>query len=157
MLLPTLLPRFAASLRPPRSRALPLAVAVACALASIGCGDKTKAESASLLRLVDDLRLASNAAKREPLERLRATPCTAPELCAVRDACVDAWSHHVRANELSAEIRKRIEPGPAPLSAPDREDLARKLLEANIELEQGKELMATCDSRVADLRIKRKL
>jgi len=132
------------------------ALGVAAALLT-GCPDSGKAEASSLVRIVDDLRSAPNDAKRAPLDRLRAAPCTAPDVCAVRDACVDAFSHHVRATDMTAEIRKRMEPGPAPLSGPDREDLARKLLEANIELEQGKELMAACDSRTTDLRIRRKL
>lgn len=139
------------------SAPIAIALLVVHTLLLTGCPDSSRAEASSLLRLVDDLRSAPNDAKRVPLDRLRAAPCTAAEVCAVRDACADAFSHHVRATDITAEIRMRMEPGPAPLSGADRDDLTRKLLEANIELEQGQELMAACDSRVTDLRIKRKL
>jgi hypothetical protein len=125
----------------------------------LGCADnKEKSEASAVLRLIDAVRMAPNELKREPFERLSATPCTAADVCAARKACVEAFSHHVRSTELTSELQQSLA-GDAGrrLTEEERTSLGRKLLEANLELEQGRELQPTCDQRASDLRFRRKL
>lgn len=115
------------------------------------CSDNTeKSESATLLRVVSDLQQADNDRKRPQLERLRAVPCTKPEVCKARDACVDAFEHHVRGVELGQSLRVQLDAGG------DR-DPAALLLEMNVEVEAGRAAMPSCETGVASLRRKHKL
>ena len=135
------------------------ALLAASLLALLGCADsKAKSEASRFARLVDAVRSAPNDFKRTPFDQLRAFACSAPDVCAARKACVDAFEHHVRGIELTAELRKRMASGNiADLPEQDRQTLGRKLLEANIELDQGREMQPTCDQLVTDMRIRRRL
>ena len=125
----------------------------------LGCADsKGKSEASQLARLVDSVRAAPNDQKRAPFDQLRAFNCTAPDVCAARKACLESFEHHVRGIELTSELQKRVSASkPGALSDEERQDLGRKLLEANIELDQGKELQPTCDQLVTDMRIQRRI
>ena len=131
--------------------------AVACLL--IGCADShQKAEAASVLRLIDTIRMAPVGAKRHPLDQLRSSSCSAADVCAARDACLSAFSHQVRASQLTSEIQSALRSaGDAALPEQEREPLAHKLVEANVENEQGRLLMPDCERAVTNLRIRRKL
>lgn len=132
------------------------ALAAPALLASLlGCADgRAKSEAAAILRQVDLLRMADNHAKRQPLDQLRALPCTAPDRCDARDRCAAAFHHHVRGVELSTEVEHALKAGIAPDS---RDEIARKLLEASVENEQGQHAMPACEKAVADLRVKFRL
>jgi hypothetical protein len=139
---------------------MPWALCIALLAALTGCADsKAKSESAAFIHLLDTLRLASNDAKRPHLEQLRAFSCSVPQVCEARDACVLAFSHHVRGTELTAEIQASLAAAAAAdaaLPQTTRDSLARTLLEANLENEQGNALMPACDQAAVHLRIGRK-
>ena len=121
-----------------------------------GCGGgAAKAEAANLVRLVTELREAPNQLKRGPLDRLAAMPCTAKDVCEARDACSDAYRHHVRGIELGARIRGALD-GPDAASA-GPEELGFRLLEMNAEIEAAKDRMPNCDDRVMALRLAQKV
>jgi hypothetical protein len=126
------------------------AVLLACVAS---CGrDSSKKEASALVRVVTDLRMADNERKRSPLEQLRAMTCHDPEVCKVRDACVQAFDHHVRGVELGARLRQHLD-----RDAGTPEERAALLLEMNLEVEDGQKAMPFCEQGVADLRRKHKL
>jgi hypothetical protein len=134
-----------------------LRVACLCLALSVllGCADgKAKSEAAGILRQVDAMRMAPNDAKRHPFEQLRALPCGGQDRCDARDLCTAAFDHHLRGIELSAEVERALKAG---IDPDHRQDVARKLLEANVENEQGQQAMPACEKAVADLRIKYRL
>jgi hypothetical protein len=124
-------------------------------LVLLGCADgKAKSEAAAILRQVDALRMVANDAKRQPFEQLRALPCSGPDRCEARDHCTASFSHHLRGLELSAQVERALKAG---IPQDRRDEIARMLLEANVENEQGQQAMPACERAVADLRIKYRL
>ena len=71
--------------------------AVVLALAGIACESSAerKAEAAAVNHAITSLRDADNAKKRDFLGALRALTCSAPDVCAVRSACLAAYELHV--------------------------------------------------------------
>lgn len=115
-----------------------------------------KRETAILVRTVTALRAADNAHKTAPLEQLRSMPCSAPAVCQARDACIEAFEHHVRGVQLGARLRNELAQHDA-ASPPAAHDTAALLLEMNVEVEEGRKLMPDCEQRVASLRIRHRL
>lgn len=63
-------------------------------MASIGCGQsgsEKRAEVKSISQAVDRLRQAPNAEKAPKLSELSRLPCSLPDVCALRDRCVQAY------------------------------------------------------------------
>lgn len=141
----------------PRGALLTIAAAVALGFGAPSCAkDSEKSEASTLVRLVTELRMADNAHKRAPLDRLRSMPCSAPRVCQARDACARAFEHHVRGVELGARIRNLLassDAGPPP----PNQDPEALLLEMNLEVEEGRKLMPDCEERVASLRSRHRL
>jgi hypothetical protein len=113
-----------------------------------------KEEAANVVRVVTDLRMADNENKRSPLEHLRSLPCKTTEVCETRNACVEAFEHHVRGVELGARLKNRLTQDASPVR-PD--DDAALLLEMNLEVEEGRKAMPLCEQKVAALRRQHKL
>jgi hypothetical protein len=63
----------------------------------VGCPEAAgeKSEAAAVSRAVNSLREAENEKKPELLGALRATECSAPDVCRVRSACLVAYELHV--------------------------------------------------------------
>jgi hypothetical protein len=104
---------------------------------------------------VEQLRNASNEHKSQPLETLRGCRCSTPELQGARDACIDAYSHHVLGVQIGQRIRASLDG--ASDSAVSAAPLQQQLLEMNLEIEEGRARMPLCDERVVQLRLKYKL
>ncbi len=132
-----------------------LTIAAGVTLAALSCTSaKGKEEAANVVRVVTELRMADNDRKRGPLEHLRSLPCKTTEVCEARDACVEAFAHHVRGVEIGARLKSRL----AQDASPDRpDDDAALLLEMNVEVEEGRKAMPLCEQRVAALRRQHKL
>ncbi|MBN2194263.1 MAG: hypothetical protein JW751_15710 [Polyangiaceae bacterium] len=62
-----------------------------------GRGPTARAEADAVVRAVAVLRDAPNAEKAALLPPLAAVDCTAPDVCALRNACLDAYRLHVGA------------------------------------------------------------
>ncbi len=132
---------------------------VALLAALFGCADpRPKAEAAALAHCVDQLRLADNDHKNQPLANLRSLGCTVPDVCAARDACVDAYAHHVRGIELGHTIKKALDQDAdsGTDAGPSGPALQQLLLEMNIEIEEGNQRMPLCDQRVTELLLRPK-
>ncbi len=125
-------------------------LAIALLLACSCRGDPAKDQAAALVRLVSDLRDAPNAAKRGPLDRLQAMTCSFSDVCEAQAACVDAYKHHVHGIEIGAHLHD------VDASAPGQDEstgLTMRLLEMNLEIEEGKSRMPLCEEKMAALRV----
>jgi hypothetical protein len=121
-----------------------LAVAV---VALAGCDEKeraTRSEAAGVSRAVDAVRSAENAQKSAPLDALRRTPCSAPEVCAVQSYCVAAYEKHVAALGLVDEAKATVATAPA-------EKVAATLTAAETALGQAKTMTDECATRQGEL------
>jgi hypothetical protein len=140
--------------RRPR-RTSPAVVGIIALLAACSCrGDPARDQASTLVRLVNDLREAPNPAKRGPLDRLKSMTCSFPDVCEAQAACVDAFQHHVHGIELGAQLHA------VDASAPDQDEsagLAMRLLEMNLEIEEGKARMPLCEEKMAALRVAHKV
>lgn len=135
-------------------------VFAAClALRLVACNENSeKGEAANIVRVVTDLRMADNDQKQGPLDQLRTLPCKSKEVCGTRDACVQAFDHHVRGLQLGARLRRML--GSDASAVPEAgidDDAAALLLEMNLEVEEGRKAMPTCEQRVASLRRRHRL
>jgi hypothetical protein len=108
-----------------------------------------------VLHVLEQLRNAPNDHKDGPLANLRACPCSTPEVCEARDACIDAFGHHVLGVQLGQKIRAALD-GPSD-GAANPQRLQQQLLEMNVEIEEGQERMPLCDQRALQLRLRHKL
>ena len=161
--------RFANGARPcssTRSRLFPLHAqfgvsALCCCVLTVmllGCADRSATTEAARLQLsVGALREATNERKDQPLDALRKLSCSHADVCAARDACVDAFSHHVRGITLGGNIRHRLDSDAGIEAMADMAALQQQLLEMNLEIEEGRERMPLCDSRMTELRLQYKL
>ena len=102
--------------------------AVVLALAGIACENtaERKAEAAAVNHAVTSLRDADNAKKRDFLGELRALSCSAPDVCAVRSACLAAYELHVGVMDRVRETANADGGNPAALDAL-KADLKRSL------------------------------
>jgi hypothetical protein len=108
-----------------------------------------EAEALGLGRHIDALRNAANDDKPALLSALRTAPCQSGQACALRQLCVDAYTHHVEA--LNASSRAR-----ALLAEPDGGTgasiaAAQQLARAELELERGSALASRCASAQGEL------
>lgn len=102
-----------------------------------------------MARAVEVLRNAPNAAKAEPLAALAKLACTGAEVCAVRDACRDAYALHVEAVTLTAAAKQKL--ADKPLEA------AKLLGSSEQKLKEADPRVSACSDREAALRRRYKL
>ncbi len=63
-----------------------------------------------LSRAIDQLREAKNEDKAPKLEALRATACSQPDTCGVRDRCALAYTTHQAGLDALSEARRAADP-----------------------------------------------
>jgi hypothetical protein len=122
----------------------------ACAVALValaGCDEKERAvrsEAASVSRAVDAVRTAENARKSGPLAALQGTPCSAPEVCALKSYCQAAYETHVAALSLVDEAKATVATAPAA-------SVAATLQAAEAGLGKAKTMTDECATRQGEL------
>jgi hypothetical protein len=123
----------------------------ACALTLplwlVGCpasDGKERSEAAALSRAIDTVRNTDNAQKAGALQTLRAQPCTFPDICAVRSACIAAYELHVRGVEAAAKAAGLLNTDEAPKAA-------ELLGAAESDLKRASELANGCTSAQGEL------
>jgi hypothetical protein len=119
----------------------------------IGCDNTARRESDALLAAVDQYRRAENPAKAERAQAVLAVACTAPDVCAARDACLAAINPTVRALTLKDEVAATLADIEAHRGSPDASDLPGKLDDAESSLKSGHAKMGGCEKALADLRL----
>lgn len=77
----------------------------------VACGrDQAVREQATRVSLaIEALVAAGPHAKASPLAALAATTCSVPEVCAARQACLDAFAPQVQAAERQREARTLLD------------------------------------------------
>src|SRR5215475_4932168 len=78
------------------------------ALSLGGCEAQERREAASVVAAVQRFRSADLPSTPAMLEALRGTPCTVPDVCAARSACLEAGEATARAMNLKAEVEKGL-------------------------------------------------
>jgi hypothetical protein len=130
------------------------ALVIACA----ACDDAPRRETSALLAAVDRYVRADNGAKATRAEAVAAVACTAPDVCAAKQACLAAIGPTVRALTLKDDVAARVAALEASHGAADAAataDLPGKLDEAERLLKEGHEKMGGCETALADLRLRR--
>ncbi|HEX3595270.1 MAG TPA: hypothetical protein VHU80_09220 [Polyangiaceae bacterium] len=124
-----------------------LRIAVALVLLSTApCACKTekdeavRAEAGRVTRQIELLRGAANAAKAPYLNALEQTACAAPDVCQLRQVCVDAYTLQEKALASVASVRKAAEQTGS--DVPEGASLV--LSEAEAELARAKGMAGQC-------------
>jgi hypothetical protein len=132
-----------------------LALALALAAGTSAC-TSTKRESASLVTAVDRYRKAAMSAKAPLADALDAVPCTAPEVCAAKEACVGSSRPTVKGVALKAEVETALAAlhgGKLTQDEAASLGLAQKLDQATQLLEEGQVRLSVCEARITALRL----
>jgi hypothetical protein len=100
---------------------------LALAFLLVGCpeGSRDKSEAQAVSRAVNLLRDADNDAKPKLLDSLRATECTAADVCAVRSACLAGYELMVGTLARVGDVASRPDAGSGPLLDGLKRDLGR--------------------------------
>ena len=129
-------------------------------LPSAACDSAERRDAQSVVAAVARFRTADNASTPAMVEALKATPCTAAEVCKTRDDCVATGEATAKALRLKSEVEQgltALEKGTLSKDSPEAQDLARKLDEAEALLKQGHDGLAKCDEQVQALKRKHRI
>ena len=144
-----------------RSLGRPALVASFAAFAVLaGCDSAERRDAASVVTAVARFRSADNASTPAMVEALKATPCTALDVCKTRDDCVATGEATAKARRLKTEVEQglvALEKGTLAKDSPEAQELPRKLDEAERLLKQGHEGLAKCDEQVQALKRKHRI
>ena len=105
-------------------------------------------EAAEVLRQTLRLRTAPMSHKAHIVERLAQLPCHASDVCAARDACAAAFTHHIQGWRLGTELEAELDAA-TPL---DKQAASARLLEMNIEVRTAHRKLKQCDEALDGLR-----
>jgi len=143
-----------------RVRAFRLVIAVAAGATLVACESSERRDAESVLAAIGRFRTADNAAIPAAVDALKATPCTAPDACRTRDACLAAGEPTAKALRLKAEVERgldALEKGTLAKDSPEAQDMPRKLEEAEELLNEGRAALAECDEQVRALKRKHRI
>ena len=127
---------------------------------SVACDGAERRDAETVVAAVTRFRTADNASTPMMVDALKATPCTAPEVCRVRDECAAVGAATSKALRLKAEVERglaALEQGRLAKDSPEAKELPAKLDEAESLLKQGHEGLAKCDEQVLALRRKHRI
>jgi hypothetical protein len=127
------------------------------ALGAAGCDNAEKREAERLVETVTMFRRADNNAKPGAVENLRAVPCTAPDVCRARDACLASAEATAKALRLKNEVEQglaKVEKGELAKDSPEAKALPKKLDEAETLLKEGHDGLTGCDDQIQALKRK---
>jgi hypothetical protein len=134
-----------------------ISFALAAALSLSACRPSGKVEAASLDDAVDRYRRAEGVQKVSESEAVAGLPCTSPEVCDAKKACLGAMNATTRALGLKDEVARTVgdlQEKRLPLDASAVQDLPGKLDEATQLLQEGRTKMADCEKQLVDLRLR---
>ncbi|MCS6899965.1 MAG: hypothetical protein RMJ98_14425 [Myxococcales bacterium] len=127
-----------------------LILASMLSLPLLACGQEQarRQEAAQITDAIDALIMADRKARQPLLDRLRATPCSLPEVCEARRACTDAFAPAVEAARLQAEARALLDEQRPDLTA----QVDARLSQAERLQEKARFLQERCISATTHLR-----
>lgn len=127
---------------------------------ALACDSTEKREAEQLVFAVERYRKAENPGKPAAVESLRATTCTAAEVCRARDACLASAEATVRALKLKSEVEQALNAISTDAMSKDS-DYARmlpfKLDEAEGLLKEGFDRIQPCDDQMMSLKRKHRI
>lgn len=129
-------------------------------LALSACDGAERRDAERVLAAVTRFRTADNASTPRMVDALKATPCSAPDVCRTRDVCAATGEATARALVLKNEVEQAlagIEAGRVPKDSPEAQALPKKLDEASELLAKGHEGLARCDEEVQALKRKHRI
>jgi hypothetical protein len=136
-----------------------LRLAIAALLILVACdGDRPDAER--VITAVDRYRRAENPEKPARADDLRATPCSAADVCRAKEACLASAEPTAKALRLKQEVEKTlgaVERGELPQDSPEARALPKKLDDAEAFLKDGFDHLTSCDAEIIALRRKHRL
>jgi hypothetical protein len=124
------------------------------------CHTGARREAEQLLSAVERFRRADNAAKPATVDALRAVPCSDPEVCRARDACLASAEATAKALRLKSEVEQglaALEKGQLAKDSPEAQALPTKLDEAASLLDEGHKRLEPCEEQTAALRRKHRI
>ncbi len=136
-----------------------LLLVLAC-LPAAACDSAERRDAATVVAAVGRFRSADHASTPAMVDALKATPCSAPEVCKARDDCAATGEATAKALRLKNEVEKglaALESGALSKDAPEAKELPKKLDEAETLLKQGHDGLAKCDEQVQALKRKHRI
>lgn len=133
--------------------ALLLAISLAVALAA--CEGSARQEADSVVRATERFRRAENADKPAIIHDLRATRCSAADVCRARKECLAYAEPTVQALLLKTEVQSalgRLEKDAMAKDSDEAKALPQKLDDAERLLKAGIDHLGTCDAEIQALR-----
>lgn len=100
-----------------------------------------RTEAGRISHAVDNLRNVSNDTKAPYLAALERMSCSAPDLCELKRACVDAYRHQIHALSATHAVRRELQGDSGPGVAPSA---AASLVSAQQELEKAERQAHHC-------------
>jgi hypothetical protein len=134
--------------------ALVFALAAGAVLAGCGRLDQDRSQAAKVLRALEVVRAAPNAAKRRPADELAHEPCSSPVVCGARDSCAEAYQHLALGTEAAQRVKDeldRLETQP-PVPPEKMAELSGALDLADREISGAKDSMRRCEEAASLLR-----
>ena len=134
--------------------------AASMVLALAACDSAERRDAETVVAAVTRFRSADNASTPAMVDALKATPCTAPDVCRTRDDCAATGEATAKALRLKDEVEKgllALEKGTLAKDAPEAQELPKKLDEAEVLLKKGHEGLAKCDEEVQALKRKHRI
>lgn len=130
------------------------------AFALAGCDGAERRDAQTVVAAVARYRSADNASTPAMVDALKATPCSAPDVCKTRDDCAATGEATAKALRLKNEVEKglaELEKGTLSKDSPEAKALPQKLDDAERLLKEGHEGLAKCDEQVQALKRKHRI
>ncbi|MDF2698258.1 MAG: hypothetical protein K0S65_6641 [Labilithrix sp.] len=124
------------------------------------CDSAERRDAETVIAAITRFRTADNASTPAMVEALKATPCTAPDVCKTRDDCIATGESTARALRIKSEVERglaALESGTLAKDSPEAKALPAKLDEAETLLKQGHDGLAKCDEQVQALKRKHRI
>jgi hypothetical protein len=141
-------------MRAERPLAVTFALAVSLTIAGCERTDQDRSQAARVLRALEVVRAAPNAAKRRPADELAHQPCSSPVVCGARDRCAEAYKHLALGTEAAQRVKDeldRLETEP-PVAPEKMAELSGALDLADREISGAKDSMQKCEEAASLMR-----
>lgn len=138
-----------------RASLLAVALPLALALPLAACDGSARQEADSVVRATERFRRAENAEKPAVIHDLRATRCSAADVCRARKECLAYAEPTVQALLLKTEVQNglgRLEKDAMAKDSDEAKALPQKLDDAQRLLKEGIDHLDACDREIQALR-----
>jgi hypothetical protein len=138
------------------TRAVALAVTLSCA----GCDSADRRDAQVVVSAIRRFRSADNPSTPAAVDALKATPCSAPDVCQAKDTCLVAGEATAKALRINSEVQQglaALDKGTLVRESSEAQELPKKLDESRQLLKKGEEGLPSCDEQVQALKRKHRI